>query len=288
MAQWETMPSVSDADFDLAATRAEAHAVGLAEERELVADVNDVDVGGVPCRLYRPQQEVAGVVVHLHGGGFVFGDLETHDAHCRRLANRGGLAVLAVHYRRAPEHPCPAAADDVDAVLGGLPAIAVSHRLDLTPVYLLGDSAGGHLALVAALRNSGVAALALVYPCVDPSGGFPSYRQEIGGLTAAEMDWYWDAYLADQRDRTRPEIAPLAADPAQLGSLPPTLVLTAEHDPLRDEGEQLARLMAGAGVDVTLHRAAGMVHGFFRSPALFDDAETAQRLVMNFLRDRAR
>lgn len=288
MAEWAEMPSVTDTDFDLLAARAEAHAAGLAEDREPVEAVFDVAVGGVPCRLYRPQHEAAGVVVHLHGGGFVFGDLETHDAHCRRLANRGGLAVLTVDYRRAPEHPYPAASDDVDAVLGGLPELAASHRLDPTRVLLLGDSAGGQLALVAALRNAGITALALVYPCLDPQGGFASYTEEVGGLSAEEMNWYWNAYLPHESDRSRPEIAPLAADPAQLSALPPTLVLTAEHDPLRDEGDQLVRVMADVGVDVTLRRMTGMVHGFFRVPALFDDAEPAQRLVMDFLRDRAR
>ncbi|KQY63649.1 MULTISPECIES: alpha/beta hydrolase [unclassified Nocardioides] len=285
---------VNDPSYDIAAARAEARAVAARQPREDVAEVRDVDAGGVPCRFYRPASSTAGLVVHLHGGGFVFNDVDVHDAACRRLANRSGLAVLSVDYRRPPEHRFPAAPDDVDTVLAWLeenfPLAGQSwltyddaQRRDRIPVFVHGDSAGANLALVAALRHPGrFAGVALIYPFLDPTGGFESYETAAEGFDRAEAQWYWEQYAATPADHTDPDFAPLLAK--NLDTLPPTLVVTAEHDPLRDEGEHLAHLLAESGVQVVASRQLGMVHGFWRHPDAFDAAEPLTRQVAGFLR----
>jgi len=271
---------VFDPAFDIASSRAAAREVAAAELREAVDEVVDIDADGVRCRLYRPAGADA-LVVHLHGGGFVFHDIDVHDAAARRLANRAGMAVLSIDYRRPPEHRFPAAPDDVDTVLRWLARDGAGLRLDV-PTYVHGDSAGGNLALVAALRNPGrFAAVALIYPFLDPSAGFESYLTAADAFDAREAAWYWQQY-ADPADLTDPDLAPLLSD--RLGSLPPTLVVTAEHDPLRDEGEELVRLLAEAGVEVVGTRYLGQVHGFWREVGVFDAAEPLTRQVAGFLR----
>jgi len=271
---------VFDPAFDIASSRAEARQVAAEELREAVDEVVDIDADGVRCRLYRPAG-ADGLVVHLHGGGFVFHDIDVHDAAARRLANRAGMAVLSVDYRRPPEHRFPAAPDDVDTVLSWLARDGAGLRLDV-PTYAHGDSAGGNLALVAALRNPGrFAAVALVYPFLDPSAGFDSYLTAADAFDAREAAWYWQQY-ADPADLSDPDLAPLLSD--RLGSLPPTLVVTAERDPLRDEGEELVRLLAEAGVEVVGTRYLGQVHGFWRQVDVFDAAEPLTRQVAGFLR----
>jgi acetyl esterase len=271
---------VFDPAFDVVASRATARQLAAADRREPVAEVADVDADGVPCRLYRPEG-ADGVVVHVHGGGFVFHDLDTHDAAARRLANRTGMAVVSVGYRCAPEHRFPAARDDVDTALRWLESEGPGRGL-VNPAYLHGDSAGGNLALVAALRHPGrFAAIALLYPFLDPSAGSDSYRTAADGFDPREAAWYWDQY-ADADTRTDPDVAPLLSD--RLGTLPPTLVVTAEHDPLRDEGEELVRRLAEEGVAVVGTRYLGQVHGFWRQPEVFDAAEPLTRHVAGFLR----
>lgn len=280
----EGVPAYSE-DHDVEAARAEARALAAEEPREDVAEVRDVDADGVPCRLYRPAGAAPGVVVHLHGGGFVFHDVDVHDPSARRLANRSGLAVLSVDYRRPPEHRFPAAPDDVSTVVAWLAREA--GRLGLAgPAYVHGDSAGGNLALVAALRHPGFfSAVALVYPFLDPTAGFDSYRTAAEGFDPREADWYWRQYAATEADLTDPDLAPLLS--GRLGTLPPTLVATAEHDPLRDEGEHLAALLAEAGVEVVGTRYLGQVHGFWRHPGVFPAAEPLMRQVAAFLRQHA-
>jgi acetyl esterase len=274
----------SDA-FDLAASRAQARADALAEPREDVAEVVDLDCDGVPARLYRPAGAGDGLVVHLHGGGFVFHDVDVHDPSARRLANRCGLAVLSVDYRRPPEHRFPAAPDDVDTVLAWLDRAGDTHGLR-GPTFAHGDSAGGNLALVAALRHPGrFAAVALVYPFLDPTADFDSYATAADGFDPRDAAWYWQQYAATPADLEHPDLAPLRSD--RLASLPPTLVVTAEHDPLRDEGEHLARLLAEAGVEVVATRYLGQVHGFWRHPAQFPAAEPLMRQVGGYLQMQA-
>jgi acetyl esterase len=267
--------------YDIAAARAANRAEALASEREEVATVEDVDANGVPARLYTPAGALPGLVVHLHGGGFVFHDVEVHDPLCRRLANRSGLRVLGVDYRCAPEHRFPAAPDDVDAALDW-----VGTRPELAgPLLLHGDSAGGNLALVAALRRpERVTALALLYPFLDPTAGFGSYLTHADGFSPDEAAWYWDQYAATPADRDDPDLAPLLS--GRLGDLPPTLVVTAEHDPLRDEGEELVLRLAEAGVRVAGFRCLGQIHGYYRHLD-FDAAEPTMLAVATYLRAAA-
>jgi len=291
---WASEPKVYEAGFDVEAARSRARAEAATQSREPVAQVRDLLVpgpgGDVPVRAYRPAGEPQAVVLHLHGGGFVFHDVEVHDASARRLANRTGAWVLSVDYRRPPEHRFPAAPDDVSAVVGWLdPAHAGGGdglaQLGLgedAPVAVHGDSAGGNLALVAALRRPGrFAAVALVYPFLDPELRGDSYRTAADGFDAEEAAWYWGQYAATPQDLLDPDLAPLRS--ARLGTLPPTLVVTCEHDPLRDEGEELVRRLAVEGVAVTGSRLLGQIHGIWRHPDVFDAAEPLMRQVAGFL-----
>jgi acetyl esterase len=276
----DLMPIWADG-YDIEAARRENRELALAEPREDVAEVRDVDADGVPCRLYRPVDAREGVVVHLHGGGFVFHDLDVHDAAARRIANRCGVAVLSVDYRRPPEHRFPAATDDVSTVVHWLDAHAEEQGL-AGPTYVHGDSAGGNLALVAGLRHPGrFRAVALIYPFLDPTAGFDSYRTAAEGFDQRDAEWYWQQYAASPADLTHPDLAPLNSD--RLHTLPPTLVVTAEHDPLRDEGEHLALLLARAGVAVVGTRYLGQMHGFWRHDGFFPAADSLARQVAAFL-----
>jgi acetyl esterase len=299
VALWARGPSVTDPGFDAAGIeqmRCAAREAAAAEPREEVAEVRDVDADGVRCRWYVPSPDVEpvetsrqarrpgrGCVVFLHGGGFVLGDVDTHDAQSRRLANRTGLAVLAVDYRRPPEHRFPAAPDDVDRAVSWLRGHAAALDVDERRLMTLGDSAGGNLALVAALRNPGVfAATVLVYPFIDPSGRHYRPERDSGALTAAESAWYWQQYAAAPGDLVHPDLAPI--DSPALGGLPPTLVVAAEYDLLRGEDVELARRIEQAGAAVILSTYAGMVHGFWRHPELFDAAEESLAEIADFLR----
>jgi acetyl esterase len=272
---WET---------DIEESRAAAREEAARLPREDVAHVEDVDAGGVRCRLYEPADAVDGVLLHLHGGGFVFHDIDVHDAAARRLANRVGLRVLSVDYRRPPEHRFPAAPDDVDTVLRWCAdgADGAGGRL-AGPTYLHGDSAGGNLALVAALRNPGrLRALVLTYPFLDPQAAGESYLTAADGFDPREAAWYWEQYARTPEDLANPDLAPLLSD--RLHTLPPTLVVSAEHDPLRDEAELLATRLAEAGVSAVGIRFLGQLHGFWRHTEVFDAAEPLTRTIAGFVR----
>ena len=291
---WAQGPQVTDPGFGpegIAALRQAARDAAATEETEPVASVEEVDADGVPCRLYRPAGTGAnglpGVLLYLHGGGFVFGDLDTHDGQSRRLANRTGLAVLAVDYRRPPEHRFPAAADDASTTLRWLSRAGVGAGLDPSRIVLCGDSAGANLALVATLRDPGqVSATVLAYPFLDPDLAAPSYeREDGGGLSRAEARWYWQQYVDAPDDLTHPDLAPLRSSRSRLATVAePVLVQAAEHDPLVDENRLLAERLREAGVDVRLTTWPGMVHGFWRHPHLFDAAEDALAEVAAFVR----
>jgi acetyl esterase len=281
---WSRAPSVADPDFgqaDIDAARTEQRDLAALERREDVDRVEDVDADGVDCRLYVPGG-ARRALLFLHGGGFVFGDLDTHDAQARRLANRTWSAVLAVDYRRPPEHRFPAAPDDVDSALSWLSGNAEGLGLDPARLVAVGDSAGGNLALVAALRNpEALAACVLVYPFVDASMTGVSYAATDGGMTRGEATWFWQQYARDAADLDDPDLAPYSSD--RLGTVPPSLVLVAEHDVLADEDVELARRMAAAGATVEVATYPGMIHGFWRHPEMFDAAEESLVEIAGFL-----
>ncbi|MDN5893148.1 MAG: alpha/beta hydrolase [Nocardioides sp.] len=283
VAKYAAGTKVFSPGYDIATAREQARAVTRQERKEPVAEVRDLDADGVPCRFYGPPGcESRALIIHLHGGGFVFNDVEVHDGFSRRLANRSGMAVLSIGYRRPPEHRFPAAPDDVDTVLGWLDRVGEFAGAD---VFVHGDSAGANLALVAALRHPGrFAAVALVYPFLDPTAGFDSYRDAVG-FDVREADWYWRQYAATEADLENPDLAPLLSD--NLDTLPATLVVTAEHDPLRDEGEHLAHRLGEEGVEVVAARCLGMVHGFYRHPEAFVAAEPLMRQVTGFLQQHS-
>ncbi|MEV7542364.1 alpha/beta hydrolase [Streptomyces sp. NPDC089915] len=221
---------------------------------------------GVPVRVYDPAPGERGrvLVVYLHGGGWVMCGLDTHDALCRELAAASGAVVVSAGYRLAPEHPWPAAADDALAVL--LWARAEADRLgcDAGRVVVAGDSSGGNLAAVTALRAPElVAGQLLVYPPLDASMGFESVAAYGRGHfhTAAHMAWYWDQYGGDP---AHPHVSPLRAP--DLSGLPRTLIVLADCDLLRDEGLEYARRLGEAGVDCEVRLHPGVFHGFLGLP----------------------
>lgn len=266
----------------------------LTGEPVAVASVEDRRIGGVDVRMYVPERDrptaVTGALVWLHGGGWVFGSLDTADGACRRLADRSGLAVVSVDYRLSPEHTWPAATDDGEVVLealaGGADEVA-DLAIDPARIVVAGDSAGGFLTAVLARRarddGRDVAGQVLVYPVVRRAA-LDDLADEVGatdGLSAAAMRWYWDSFLGpDPQPPADPaDLDPLAAD---LVDLPPALVVTAEHDILRAEGEEYAQALQDAGVDVVTAVFGGMPHGFFRDLATLRAACTAVDLVANW------
>ena len=240
-----------------------------------VAAATDRHIAGpagsdLPVRTYWPAtvSDTPGVVVYFHGGGWVLGDLDTHDATARRMSNDAGSLVVSVDYRRPPEHRFPAAAEDAYAAL----LWAAEHARELGPdpdrLAVAGDSAGGNLATVAALmardrEGPTIALQLLIYPVTDHDFTTESYMDSTvdGFLVPAHMRWFWDQYVPDLEQRDHPYAAPLRA--ADLRRLPPAHVLTAECDPLRDEGQRYATRLREADVEVTLQHCPGTFHGFF-------------------------
>ncbi|BCJ51646.1 alpha/beta hydrolase [Actinoplanes sp. NBRC 14428] len=248
--------------------------------------VVDVDADGVPCRLYATRTG-APVLVYVHGGGWCYGSVETFDRLCRRIADRSGCAVLSVGYRLAPEHVFPAALDDVETVLGWVRKEGAGLGVDPSRLAIGGDSAGGQLATVAARRQRDAATpldyQVLIYPAIDPMTASESY-DEVGGygLDRASMKLAWETYVPSPADRFGPDVAPLAVE--DLAGMPPTLIITAEYDVLRDEGADYADALVTAGVPVVHVRYAGVNHGFARKLALFDAARAAADQIAVSLR----
>jgi len=244
---------------------------------------------GVPVRVYRPTADrPLPAIVYFHGGGFVIGDLATHDATCRDLALRTGMVVVSVDYRLAPEHVFPAAADDASTATRWVHDHAGELGVDPARIAVAGDSAGGNLAAVATLdaRERGGPPLAfqlLIYPCLDATMTQPSIDENAEGylLQRDSMQWFYGHYAreADVKDQ---RLSPLHA--ADLAGLPPALVITAEFDPLRDEGEAYGERLRDGGVPVTVSRYDGMIHGFFGMTAVLDAARAAMDEAVAALR----
>ncbi|MGX6602176.1 alpha/beta hydrolase [Micromonosporaceae bacterium Da 78-11] len=248
--------------------------------------VVDVDADGVSCRLYATRVG-APVLVYLHGGGWCYGSIETVDRMCRRIADRSGCAVLSVDYRLAPEHVFPAPLEDVETVLAYLRKSGADLGVDVSRLAIGGDSAGGQLATVAARRQRDAAMpldyQVLIYPAIDPMTASESY-DEVGsyGLDRASMKLAWETFVPDPALRFTPDVAPLAVP--DLAGMPPTLVITAEYDVLRDEGADYADALTAAGVPVVHTRYMGVNHGFARKLATIDAARAAADQVAAALR----
>ncbi len=237
-----------------------------------MAEVRSLQVAGgagaLAARLYVPEEAVAGggpMAVYYHGGGWVVGDLDTHDGFCRALARSSGARVLSLEYRLAPEHPFPAAVEDALAAFRDAVARADELGADPARVAVAGDSAGGHLATVTAMLAAGderpPAFQLLVYPATDFLEPAPSRAEFAEGflLTKEKMDWYEENFIGTG-DRSDPRVSPLRA--RSLAGLAPAMVVTAGFDPLRDEGEAYAAKLRADGVPVMLRRHPGYVHGF--------------------------
>jgi acetyl esterase len=269
--------------------------IGLGKP-EPVAAVEDftapVDGGEIPVRLYRPSlARSLPVLVYFHGGGWVIGDLVTHDGLCRALANASGFAVASAEYRLAPEHCYPTAAEDAFVATRWVVDNAAKLGVDACRVAVGGDSAGGNLAAVVALmaRDRGGPPLRsqlLLYPVTDCDLDTASYLEHASGygLTRAGMRWFWEHYVPDAARRTEPYASPLRA--VDLRGLPPACVVTAEHDVLRDEGEAYARKLAASDVPAVLKRYDGMIHGFLRLTGAVDRAREAVGEIGEELRRR--
>lgn len=278
------------------ARRADLEAVLAAGgEPEPVASVEHTSVPGpggeLPARVYRPAGAApgGGALVYFYGGGWALGSLETSDAICRSLANRAGCAVVSAGYRLAPEDRFPAAVEDCYAAVAHVAATAAEFGIDPARIAVGGDSAGGNLAAVVALlaRDRGGPALChqlLVYPNTDFESDTPSMAENTDPrlFNDKSVRWYRDHYLAADADALDPRASPLRA--ASLAGLPAATVITAEFDPLRDQGEQYAERLRAAGVEVRARRYDGMIHGFFAMAGAFDDGRDAQQYAAQGLR----
>lgn len=242
----------------------------------------------IPARLYRSSAERdLPVILFFHGGGFVLCGVATHDALCRDLALQSGAVVVSVDYRLAPETPFPGPIEDCHAALAWVAAEATTLGVDGSRVAVCGDSAGGNLAIATALvareRGPRLAYMGLLYPMIDPACGYPSVAALAEGpvLSREILHWFWDQYLGSKRDAPGPLGAMMTAD---LADLPPASVLTAEYDPLCDEGEAFAGALRAAGNPTVSRRYLGMAHGFFSMPGLSPIAGHAMRDLGNDLR----
>lgn len=253
---------------------------------QMAADLNG---STLPLRLYRPTADrKLPLIVFCHGGGWVWGNLDTHDAICREIAAQTGAAVASLDYRLAPEVHFPGQIEDV---LGGVRWLAQNAaRLELDPsrLALCGDSAGGCLAVAAAMQfpqgEPKLRHLGLFYPALDARCSSASQSDFAGGymLTREAMQWFWEAYLGDPANGTNPLATPARAYAEDLRGLPRVTIFAAEFDILRDEGEAFASCLEAAGVPVRLRRYDGMIHGYLSLPVA---AEPASRTIGDLAAD---
>ncbi|HVX61847.1 MAG TPA: alpha/beta hydrolase [Pirellulales bacterium] len=270
---------------------AQTHMLGPGEA---VANVTDASLpgpgGDIPIRIYQPDVRTPSpCLVYFHGGGFVIGSIDTHDGMCRAMANGAGIIVISVDYRLAPEHKFPAAVDDAYAATCEIIRRAEQLGIDPQRVAVGGDSAGGNLAAVVALmardrKGPELAMQLLLYPVTDANLETRSYLEYAEGymLTREAMGWFWNHYLTDPAEREHVYASPLRA--ADLSKLPPALVITAECDPLCDEGDAYAERLKQAGVRVAYTCYPGMIHGFIRRAKVLQDGRKALEQISQALR----
>ncbi|MEW4488714.1 alpha/beta hydrolase [Thalassoglobus sp. JC818] len=253
--------------------------------------VRDETVGsGIRVRCYSPSTELPeSVVLYFHGGGWVLGDLESHDSLCRNLCAASGVQVVSVDYRRPPEHRYPAAIDDCHEVFKILRSEPGRFGIDPSKIVIAGDSAGGNLAAAVALRAKAEgdiqpAAQVLIYPAIEPNFESDSYRQ-FGtgfGLTAANMQWFWNHYLGPEIVLEKFPYAALRGRHSLKG-LPETFVVLAEYDVLHSEGQAFASSMISEGSNVQVKAYPGMLHGFVHFAAVFDSSREAIADMADFI-----
>lgn len=286
MGEPQPMPPLDAATVEV--MRVDMAAIGGTLPGADLAEVRDLDANGVPVRLYRPTDAAPlPLLVFLHGGGWLFGDLQTHDAMHRILAKRSGCAVLAVGYRLAPEHPFPAAFDDCTAAFAWARRQAAALGLDPLRIALGGESAGGNLAaaLTLKLRDAGEEQPAfqmLIHPVTDLALDFPAMDEvQVPGLSRDYLEGVRDFYVgsADFRD---PSVSPLRA--SCHAGLAPAIILTASEDPLRDDGEAYAAALAKAGIEVLGCRLPGLPHGFMFLPATIPAISRSFDLIARLVR----
>jgi acetyl esterase len=252
--------------------------IGAGPDMQSVRDIEiPGQAGPIPARVYSPVADAPGVIVYYHGGGWVVGTLDGWDASVRALAAASGCDVVSVDYRLAPEHVFPAAVDDsYDALVWVAGQLAAGR-----PIVVAGDSAGGNLAAVCALRardlsGPALAMQLLVYPVTDCDLDRKSYHQFLGNeliLNRGDMVWFWDHYAPDPAVRANPYASPLRAP--DLSGLPPAYVITAEFDPLREEGFAFAHRLQDAKVPVEHRHYASQIHAFFTFVNVLEDADRA-------------
>ena len=262
----------------------------FAGEPAAVARTQDLEADGVPVRLYWPEGAVEGplpVLLWMHGGGFVMGSLDGYDSVVRAVCAATGCLVVSVDYRLAPEHPFPAQVDDAQAAARWVHAHIGEHGGDAERMVVAGDSAGGTLSAVLGHQLHGLFRLqVLLYPMTDLTMSQPSIEENADGylLTIDACNYFRSQYLGEYADLKDPLASPLFADDTQLAGAPPALVITAELDPLRDEGEAYAARLREAGVPVEHVRFDGMIHAFFVFGAMVPAAHEALDLMVDAVR----
>jgi acetyl esterase len=266
-----------------------SHVITVAPEEVCGVDNRVIPgpLGDIPVRIYRPldaRREPLPVVVFFHGGGWVVCDLDSHDDICRAITNASRCVVVSVDYRLAPEHPFPEPLEDSYAATAWVADHGDEIGVDSKRIAVVGDSAGGNLAAAVCLmaRDRGGPSIAfqvLVYPVTNHDFTTPSHVNTGEGyfLKSDEVQWYWRRYIAKDTDAVHPYASPLRA--SDHGGLPPALVITAEHDPLRDEGEAYAEALRRAGVAVESTRYDGMFHSFLSFLTELDSAAAAKRQI---------
>jgi acetyl esterase len=288
------MPMPPWSEVDPVAYRAMTEAGRFPPPDLALAEISDSFIpgpaGALAIRTYRGSAEPnQPAIVYFHGGGFVIGSLSSHDGTCRRLAHGTGSTLISVDYRLAPEHKFPGAVEDAYAATCWVAENALALKIDPNRIAVAGDSAGGNLAAVVALlaRDRGGPALChqlLVYPVTDMAFTSESYVTNGEGyfLTRDMMAWFGAQYLPEGQATNDPMLSPLYAP--DLSGLPPATVITAEYDPLRDEGEAYARKLVEAGVPTDLVRYDGVIHGFFSMNGVIDQADEAHAFAAAALR----
>lgn len=262
-----------------------------------ITEVRDIEMPGpggpLALRLYRDGASAgrSPVLVYFHGGGWVIGDLDSHDGICREMAHRSGAAVVAVDYRLAPENPFPAAVDDCFAAVTWVAENARALGVDAGRISVGGDSAGGTLAVVTAMlakeaRAPELVSQVLVYPVTDLRMGHPSHGRlaEQPPIPRSTLQWFYDAYVPSRDEQTDWRVSPVLADEERLGGLPPTLLITAGYDPLGDEGLELGERIAALGGAVEDARFDGQIHGFLTMGRLNAETDVALDRIGAFIR----